>query len=816
VKMLIKKPKADTAGENRPKLHNRNQDAESQKTGKTSPAMFRRDDWMEFRDPNRISNKAGVAYEQLPKVVVKELCDDALDAADHVEFGLLEVNSDAVRFFVADEGPGLDGADEEIAELYSIRRALTSSKMVRLPTRGMLGNGLRVVAGVVLVARGQIRVSTRGRTLTLQPKAEDGHTAIIAVEPWHGVGTRVEITLRGPLARHARSEDGGGLFVWAQEARSLARGTPYKGKSSSHWYDPAGFWELCQAASDVRVGAFLENNLDGSTDKATEIAGDLAGRSCGSLSPEDAKGLLERARSVTRPVTPERLGKVGRRDDYFGYAHETGEFEAHGAKVPFVVEAWANRAHRPGGTICVNRTPVCAKVSVCREDGTDYAIFGCQLHHRFAVGRKGSEFQVLVNVITPYTPLTSSGKDPDLLPMLNQIREALEKAIRVAKRTAPKTAEGKRSQKATIRSRIKEAAAKLSGAGKYLFSLRQLFYEIRPDLIRALGREPMYGTFSKIVGEYEDEHGDIEHLYRDDRGTLYHPHTGETFPLGTRSVADYERPAFAFRSLLFCEKEGLFPMLKHAKWPEQFDCALCSSKGFATRAARNLIRLLKDSPELIVIFVIHDADGPGTVIYEALRQALEPHGIEVINLGLDPAEARDMGLSVEPVSPKKKRVPVAEYVPLSDRKWLQHYRVELNAMTTPQFLEWLKAKVAAYFRSKGISPKVIPPAEVIAERLEQEARTEIERRIIDEVMKAANIPERVAAEFAKDKQRLTGASQDLLRGLPNRLKKRPADHWTDVVKAKAASIVSAGEKRSKMQSRNLDAESQNGADFPPP
>jgi hypothetical protein len=105
-------------------------------------------------------------------------------------------------------------------------------------------------------------------------------------------------------------------------------------------------------------------------------------------------------------------------------------------------------------------------------------------------------------------------------------------------------------------------------------------------------------------------------------------------------------------------------MLKHAGSPEQFDCALCSSKGFATRAARELIRLLKESPEPITVFVAHDADGPGTVIYETLQSALETHGINVVNLGLDPAECRDMQLTEEPVTRKRNmRVPVANSCP---------------------------------------------------------------------------------------------------------------------------------------------------------
>jgi hypothetical protein len=780
--------------ENASKVRGPQQDAERQKAnGFTSAPLYRRHDWMDFRDPNRIPNRAGVAFDQLPKVVAKELVDDALDAAGDADFGLLNVDDDKVTFFVADDGPGLDGTNEEIAELYSMGRPLASSKMIRLPTRGMLGNGLRVVAGVVFVSGGTLRVSTRGRTLTLRPKAEDGTTEILAVEAWDGEGTRVEVTIKGELARHARSEKAGGLFVWAEEARRLTGGEHYKGKPSPHWYDGAGFWELCQAAGDERVGDFVEN-LDGCSGKAAQVAPGLAGRTCRSLTRDESRLILGRAQQASRKVAPRRLGKVGRRDDYFGYAREVGEFRVHGASVPFVVEAYANRSDSPSGTVCVNRTPVCASVAVRRDDGTDYAIFGCQLEHGFAAGRKGSgEFHVLVNIITPCVPLTSSGKEPDLSLMRDEILAALEKAIRGAKRTAPKAGGLKQTQKSIIRERIEAAGRKLSGSGRYLFSLRQLFYELRPYLIQALGREPNYGTFSRIVGEYEDEHGDVEHLYRDDRGTLYHPHTGETIPLGTRSVASYQRPAFAFRSVLFCEKEGMFPQLRHARWPERFDCALCSSKGYATRAAVRLIRLLKESPEVTVVFVIHDADGPGTVIFEVLQRALEPFEVEVVNLGLDPAEAREMGLAAEAVTRKKGRVPVADYIPDDDKEWLQRNRIEINAMTTQQFIEeWLTAKVAAYFRSKQMSPKVVPPADVVGERLERETRDAIQRRIVDEVLKAANIPGRVAAEYAKNKQRVKAMAKALHRGLPARLGENPVNHWMDVVKAEASRVAQPG------------------------
>ena len=210
-----------------------------------------------------------------------------------------------------------------------------------------------------------------------------------------------------------------------------------------------------------------------------------------------------------------------------------------------------------------------------------------------------------------------------------------------------------------------------------------------------------------------------------------------------------------------------------------------------------------------MVFVLHDADGPGSVIYEALYNALEPLGIEVVNLGLDPAEARDMGLTAEPVKRKKNnRVPVAEYIPEDDQEWLQKNRIELNAMTTPQFVDWLTAKVSSYFRTKRLSPKVVPPAEVLVERLEQEARAAIERRIVEEVMKAANIPERVATEFAEVEPWVTAAAKELVRSLPNRLKTTPTAHWTDIVKEKGTVISSppSRKNRSKMQSREQAAE----------
>jgi hypothetical protein len=64
-------------------------------------------------------------------------------------------------------GRGCRGGDDDIASLFSINRPYRSSKLLRTITRGMLGNGLRVVAGAVLCsgAGGHLVVETGGRRL---------------------------------------------------------------------------------------------------------------------------------------------------------------------------------------------------------------------------------------------------------------------------------------------------------------------------------------------------------------------------------------------------------------------------------------------------------------------------------------------------------------------------------------------------------------------------------------------------------------------------------------------------------------------------
>ena len=118
------------------------------------------------------------------------------------------------------------------------------------------------------------------------------------------------------------------------------------------------------------------------------------------------------------------------------------------------------------------------------------------------------------------------------------------------------------------------------------------------------------------------------------------------------------------------------------------------------------------------------------MIYQTLQEATRARGarkIKIINIGLEPWEAVDMGLEVETVEAKDAASRSPNMSPITTaidwKEWLQTHRVELNAMTTPQLIEWLDQKMETFGAGK-----LIPPAEVLEEELAGTDRKESSRR----------------------------------------------------------------------------------------
>jgi hypothetical protein len=527
---------------------------------------FEREDWSLFRTIEGLQQRAGVPKSRLRRLVLKELADNGLDTRAEIKLGELPKGG----YFIEDNGRGIDGTPEDIAKLFSIRRAMVSSKLLRLPTRGALGNGLRVVASAVLVSGGSLVVSTRNRRITLRPE-RDGTTTVVKVEAIKfPVGTRIEIRFGPALPGDANA------LAWAEAARKLAgKGQTYLGKSSPHWYDPAQFHELLDA-SGARPVRELIAQLDGCTGaKAGEIVAKAGlGRAlCNKVTQQAATKLLETARANTKTVNPERLGGIGSDvfpDSAYACAHGIAYFGsvAPKAEIPYVVEAWAARSAGTILSVYVNRTPVTGNIEAAREK-RDIDAYGCGLTDTIAQAPKDAEFDIQLNVITPFMPITSDGKEPDLTPFLDEICSSVRKAVRKAYRPS---ASARITQKDVVLDNLEAAIADVSGDDEFRFNQRQLLYALRPIVLRELREELKTANFTSIITGFEAEHGEIRGMYREPRGTIYHPHRKETITLGTLMVEEYERPAWTFNKLVYIEKEGFSEALKDVSWGERHDC----------------------------------------------------------------------------------------------------------------------------------------------------------------------------------------------------------------------------------------------------
>ena len=189
--------------------------------------LFERDDWRLFLDPSTLPQKAGCQPENLRQLVLRELVDNALDAGAEA---FLQQDGEGEGWIIADDGPGLDPAD--VPKLFAVNRPLLSSKRRRLPLRGMLGNGLRVVVAAAAASEGSLVVETRGRRLTLAVDTATGTTAVTDDQPIPPApGLAVHITL-GPLLPRFDWDDG----RLAREAIAIAKhGMDYRGPSSPWW-----------------------------------------------------------------------------------------------------------------------------------------------------------------------------------------------------------------------------------------------------------------------------------------------------------------------------------------------------------------------------------------------------------------------------------------------------------------------------------------------------------------------------------------------------------------------------------------------------
>jgi hypothetical protein len=416
---------------------------------KVANFQVRRPDTQQFRTLEGTCRMAGVADRQLRRLIAKEATDNGLDACDRAGCpGKVTIERDGDdTYIVTDNGGGIDPDPAALADLFSTERAMLSGKFWRMPSRGVLGNGLRVLVAAVALSGGTIIVESRRVRTVLRPR-RIGPTEIIE----HTLsdvtaGTRLRYTLNAATIPCDERDLGA-----AQAAIALAQaaGPPYARRPSPHWLDLDQLIEICASIepSDTTLRQLIEQ-LDGCTGA---VAGRIAtpfgkGRAARSMTDAELAVVLPALHNVAREVKPRGLGPIGA--DAFGDAFDAyiiGEAAlrvgAHGpyANCPVLIEAWASVTSRKGGDarllVFCNRSPAVGGVSATRGFSSRIRLAGAGLDG-VSFEAEGGDVDLILSVQAPLIPTTSLGKAPHLDVLGEEIAEAMRRAFVRSRRRLP-------------------------------------------------------------------------------------------------------------------------------------------------------------------------------------------------------------------------------------------------------------------------------------------------------------------------------------------------------------------------------------------
>jgi hypothetical protein len=313
-----------------------------------------------------------------------------------------------------------------------------------------------------------------------------------------------------------------------------------------------------------------------------------------------------------------------------------------------------------------------------------------------------------------------------------------------------------RQLKAAAYKVIPQAYAAASDNGQLPAKVRQVYYQVRPLVMELTGKTWKnsdtftQGVFFDYLRDHPRETLNWDVVF-DARGHLTEPHVKGRIGIGTLEVRGYvsswkktcnfdfeididdavptSGPANRYQFALFIEKEGFDSLLERAKISERFDLAIFSSKGQSNVATRRLVDELSGAG--VTILILHDLDIAGFTIAHWLSHDNERYQFRstprVIDLGLRLADVERLALQSEEQVHRQQKDPTEKFFDWGDdevteeeaeflrgrKSWNGHWtgqRVELNALTSRQFIDWSEEKL----RKAGVK-KVVPDAAVLGE-----------------------------------------------------------------------------------------------------
>jgi hypothetical protein len=290
--------------------------------------------------------------------------------------------------------------------------------------------------------------------------------------------------------------------------------------------------------------------------------------------------------------------------------------------------------------------------------------------------------------------------------------------------------------------------AHASGNGRYTVDKRQFYYAVRDEFLRLTGREITADYFSQnLLVKYMNQHPSATADWKitaSPRGTLTIPNTGSgllRIPCGTVAIEEHLRkasriigpfddlekigvkvqwPSLAegqrYQAVLYIEKEGFDPQLREAGIANRFDISIISCKGQSVVAARMYADHVCRVAGGVPLFTAHDMDKSGFEIAQRLTTVSDyardndlvkyefQNEINVTDIGLRLTDVQHYGLKSETCRFKGYFPDDTIATPEEQAFLRSNQRVELNAFTAPQFIEWLDGKLTQHLGKKRFVP----------------------------------------------------------------------------------------------------------------
>jgi len=360
-----------------------------------------------------------------------------------------------------------------------------------------------------------------------------------------------------------------------------------------------------------------------------------------------------------------------------------------------------------------------------------------------------------------------------------------------------------------VREVLSQAVERVSNGGTMRFDIRSLFYAIRELYLKRWPGEKFYeyNSFTQdFMRTYEKQHGKIRGMLRGPRGKYASPDE-----YGYRAEEDVKPEIYVRRGIgnkiIVVEKMGLFEQMVANNFDVRLDCILMTTQGFTSEAGREA--LLQVEEWGLPVCVLHDYDINGVLIKETLTRPTKRLDTEIdpdilVDVGLNYEIVRGLmdtrGLTPEPVTLSKqdesKLAGMVERGEISQDEYnfLYDGRVELNALTPRELLDWLEQrledldlwktvpdqdelddKLTEYFRYRLAENLWSGVKDNVGYDVVYELLSKVEARIrekVAEALKEEEMPETIDREDFKEKLR---ARMDL--------------YWTRLADSIAAGMV---------------------------